>query len=160
MKSMAEYIDLLERGDPRYYLQMYPLFEHAPPLRNHVRELAFVPRESEVARYFWMGGAHATSPLHYDAHDNALVQVSGSKRFRLFAPDQSGLLYPHRGLGQEHLSRVDLTHLDLDHYPLVAEARGVECVLTAAETLFLPAKWWHEVRGYTTSISLNFWHVA
>lgn len=153
-----DYLDLVEDGHPPMYLQQYPIFDYFPQLRHHVRLPPGCDRSSRVSIYFWLGPAGSSSPLHYDDRDNAIAQLRGSKRFRLFAPDQGPFLYPHEGRPENrHLSRLDLEKWDLERYPGFAQAQGQHCVLGPGEVLYLPAGWWHQVRSYDLGMSLNFW---
>ena len=118
----------------------------------------------------FVGGASAIgarSILHFDMYDNLFVQISGSKRFKIYDPQQTRNLYPypvHHPMDTR--SRVDLEHPDYDAFPRLAQAQGVELVLHPGQTLFLPAYWWHEVITEPTTsdteltISVNFWFEA
>ena len=108
----------------------------------------------------------ARSILHFDQYDNLFVQLSGTKRFRIFDPQQTAALYPypvHHPLDTR--AQVDLEQPDLEVFPDLARARGTEIVLGPGQTLFLPATWWHEVvtepvpDGQVT-VSVNFWFAS
>ena len=109
----------------------------------------------------------ARSILHFDQYDNLFVQISGSKRFKIYDPHQTCNLYPypvHHPMDTR--SRVDLEQPDYDAFPRLKRAKGVELVLHPGQTLFLPAYWWHEVITEPTisetelTISVNFWFEA
>jgi hypoxia-inducible factor 1-alpha inhibitor (HIF hydroxylase) len=118
----------------------------------------------------FVGGSSARgarSILHFDQYDNLFVQISGSKRFKIYDPQQTRNLYPypvHHPMDTR--SRVDLERPDYDAFPWLARAEGFELVLHPGQTLFLPAYWWHEVITEPTisedelTISVNFWFEA
>ena len=47
--------------------------------------------------------------------------------------------------------------VDMDRFPLLAEATFTEAVLGPGDALFIPAGWWHYVRSLSTSFSVNYW---
>lgn len=118
----------------------------------------------------------ARSILHFDQYDNVFVQIAGTKRFRIFDPEQTPYLYAypvHHPLDTR--SQVDLEDPQVaETFPRLREARGTEIILHPGQTLFLPAYWWHEVTtlpaakvangvGHTAAqepplnVSVNFW---
>ena len=109
----------------------------------------------------------ARSILHFDQYDNLFVQISGSKRFKIYDPQQTCNLYPypvHHPMDTR--SRVDLEEPNYVAFPRLKHAKGVELVLHPGQTLILPAYWWHEVITEPTTseteltISVNFWFEA
>ena len=118
----------------------------------------------------FVGGASAEgarSILHFDQYDNLFIQISGSKRFRFYEPQQTQSVYPypiHHPLDTR--AQVDLEQPDYAAFPKLRGARSVEIVLHPGQMLFLPCYWWHEVltepatqRG-ELCVSVNFWFAA
>lgn len=107
----------------------------------------------------FIGGASAVgarSILHFDQYDNLFVQIAGTKRFRIFEPQQTRSLYAypiHHPLDTR--AQVDLEHPDYVAFPRLAEAHCVELLLRPGQTLFLPAYWWHEARRTRTQTSTH-----
>ena len=117
--------------------------------------------------------AGARSTLHFDHNDNLFLQISGRKRFKLFAPTEGGNLYAYpvfHSLDRRAQVKLPLRH-DAEHlkaYPRLKDAEGVEVVVGPGEMLFLPAYYWHEVlteppseeedeSGDGLTVSINFW---
>jgi hypothetical protein len=83
------------------------------------------------------------------------MQLYGDKRYIVFSPEQSALMYPHDGL-EKNKSRVkDVLEPDLTAFPLFNEARGVGFELHPGETLFVPAGWWHTARILSPSVTVS-----
>jgi len=136
---------------------------------------------------FWMGPGNTISPLHYDPLDNLLVQVVGWKRVLLFPPNghdnrfHGGDVKRHRNGGNEgdsekspfegalwqyagvdgnqyNTSAVDIEQPDYEKYPDFALApTPYECLLGPGDAVFIPKKWWHHVRCFEFSVSVNAW---
>ena len=66
-------------------------------------------------------------------------------------------LHHHRH--HHHHYRHHHHHLDLEKFPLVAEANqhAHETVLEPGEALYLPKKYWHHCRTLTLNMCVNFW---
>jgi histone arginine demethylase JMJD6 len=95
--------------------------------------------------------------LHYDMfHTHGfLMQLHGEKRFIMYSPADSELLYPNpERPGQSLIANPDA--VDLDLFPRFVEANPIECVLKPGETLFIPAGWWHTTELLTACTTLNF----
>jgi len=115
----------------------------------------------------WLGPGGHTEPLHFDRHDGTMLQIWGRKRVVLFAPGQTGNLYPFgffSGGLPPWFSRPYIQNPDYQQYPRLAEAMANrwEAVLEPGDILFIPAGWWHEVSavGGESVCSLNrFWPV-
>jgi hypothetical protein len=169
--TFAEYARVCRAGNSkRHYLAQYPIFKHAPALRADVGELEpyfdfpfFFPRPLRSALtaqpLLWVGPGGTVSTLHFDMYQNLFVQLAGRKRFLLVAPEQSArLYYPDRRFGMlANFSPLDVEKPDLERHPLAREVEALECVVEPGEMLFIPIGWWHHVRSFEPSISMNFW---
>lgn len=126
-------------------------------------------REDDPARWranLWVGSPHTTATPHYDSYHNLVVQVFGSKRWRIAPP--AGLLehsiYPlgHPSARQLQNTTTDIlarsaagahgspcsrdSDGDVIHgEQCVALPTGYEVVLKQGDVLALPAYWLHEV---------------
>jgi hypothetical protein len=180
---------------PTGYLAQHDLFTQIPSLRADITIPDFCyssppsplsaeegeEEEDEAADEptinIWLGPASTTSPLHTDPHHNILAQVFGHKYIRLYAPSQTGKLYPRSREGDVDLSntsRVDVgfgmeeegegmedrrkmrEELE-EEFPLFKDAEYVEGILGPGECLYIPRGWWHYVRSLSPSCSVSFW---
>ena len=68
----------------------------------------------------WVGSEGACTPCHYDSYGyNLVAQLSGQKRWTLFHPEDSKMLYPTRVPFEELsiFSEIDVRTPDLAEYP-------------------------------------------
>eukprot|EP00051_Salpingoeca_urceolata_P011868 m.147537 g.147537 ORF g.147537 m.147537 type:complete len:330 (-) comp17289_c0_seq3:340-1329(-) len=96
----------------------------------------------------WLGGAGATTQLHYDLSHNCFVQVYGRKRFSLFDPDKAHLaqlfpeLHPRARKSQAPYSALQL-------------GEPMEIVLEPGDVLYVPPFFLHHVKALDCSASFN-----
>jgi lysine-specific demethylase 8 len=126
----------------------------------------------------WFGPRGTITPLHTDAMHNLLGQVVGKKYIRLYPPSATEAVCPMgltpEGISMENNSRVDVGieegwdvkgdengweggELTEEEKKRFKEAKYIDCVLEAGETLYIPIGWWHYVRSLSVSFSVSFW---
>lgn len=102
----------------------------------------------------YIGGKGGRFPvLHFDTWYiyTLLSQIYGVKQYTLFAPDQTAFLY-----AQGNRSAIqNLDHVDLQKFPLYAQATPLRLELHAGEILFVPPGWWHTTKILTPSITVS-----
>ena len=130
----------------------------------------------------WLGG-NTTGKLHFDAFENLMGVVSGSKEFVIFHPHQNENLYEGH-IREAEFSYSFETHsfsrdtlpdstalvmspvhinnrTELSRYPNFEHANNsrLTCHVEAGDILFLPSHWWHEVRsvGDPVTLAVNLW---
>ena len=153
------------------FLAQYQLLEQIPEL---ARDIGHVPYAEElgagmrIRRNLWLGGAGATTALHFDPKDNLLCQIVGFKYVRLYAAAVTHLIPQEtrmrrrmetemlRSAGNFSLADVESPRLESE-YPAFAAAPYTETILGPGDMLFIPWGCWHYCRSLTTSISLNVW---
>ena len=153
-------------GPAQIYAAMLPIDELSPTLREDIE----VPRQrpsTDPSVNLWLG-LDASTPLHWDASDNLLVQVCGRKRVRLYAPGESRRLHPFRNSvdGPRNASQiVDIAAAEAapERWPGFADAVWEEASLGTGDMLFIPAGWWHATTSERPdshepyNLSINFW---
>lgn len=169
--TLGEFIDLvLASSDekPAPYLRNVHIEKFLPELSADLRPVPdyFQPNwlEGPMAKpldtrlhggrfELYIGGTGGRFPvLHYDTWHiyTLLSQIYGVKRYTLFAPEQAPFLYA-RG----NQSQVDVEKVDLEKFPLFAQATAISCDLRPGEILLVPAGWWHTTRILTPSITVS-----
>ncbi len=106
----------------------------------------------------WLSAAQTAVPLHRDVAQNIFVQLEGRKRFLLYPPGASHWLYSHRFRSAlPNYSQFDPERPDYEQFPLSRGVEPLEVVLGPGEAMYLPSRWWHQVRSLDLSLSINFW---
>ncbi len=155
--ALGALMDRLEADEASAYM-MARLDQLPVGLRAEVGDFPYCRRAPWKLCKVWFSARGTRSSLHWDINDNLHAQIVGSKRFTLFAPEDSPNLYPGRLFaGVPNASRVDLDAVDLQRFPRVARARPHVCELAPGETLFLPRGWWHHVATLEASLTVNVW---
>ena len=154
----GDYIDIIEHGErPDCYL-IEPGANWIPELSDDVR----VPRYCRDAAWrntrFWLSAAHTSAPLHRDLAENLFFQFVGRKRFFLYPPSSTPWLYsnPFRS-ALPNYSSFDPENPDYGRFPLARDVAPIEVIVEPGDALYLPSRWWHQVRSLDVSASFNFW---
>ncbi|HJQ83701.1 MAG TPA: cupin-like domain-containing protein, partial [Candidatus Binatia bacterium] len=154
----GDYVDVLERGErPDAYL-IEPGSNWIPELRDDVRVPEYCRDAPWQNTRFWLSAADTAAPLHRDLAENLFFQLVGRKRFFLYPPSSSPWLYsnPFRS-ALPNYSRFDPEQPDWQRFPLARAVAPIELVLEPGDALYLPSRWWHQVRSLDVSASFNFW---
>jgi hypothetical protein len=141
-KAFDKHPELFDDIKPFYFVN-----DWVPALSPTLREVF----ECAARRSYWevfIGPDGSLSRLHQDfQHTHAcLAQISGRKRAILFSPEDSAFLYG---------GKVDPEHPDFARFELLRRATAYEGVLEPGDVLFIPADWWHWVRGLEKSITVD-----
>ncbi|KAK1759278.1 hypothetical protein QBC47DRAFT_101516 [Echria macrotheca] len=123
----------------------------------------------------WFGPAGTITPLHTDVWHNILVMVVGRKYVRLYAPGETERLKPmgrtEGGVEMGNTSSVDVGRVEgwdckeeeegegeeKGEEDDIKQAEFVDCILEDGDGLYIPAGWWHYVRGLSVSFGVSFW---
>lgn len=149
----------------RVYCAQRSLF-HRLPMLNH-----FVPQQPPISmptierkttahinaeqfdRRVWLGPAGTVSPMHFDPHRNAFLQLVGSKRFYILPPDCSDVVSPY----DDNAALRNTTTLSHDEIARLAAEHGLIVDVHAGDVLYLPQRWWHQVEALKGSFSVSYW---
>jgi len=154
-----------------FYLGKVPLRKELPELAEEIQRASTCPQRvygacfgslvpDGVFTYFGCG--RNTTAVHFDAHENLLLCICGTKRLWLYPPSDARHLYPCNDFSRS----AALPFARLEEYPpelrgkfaAVAGARPVEVCLRAGDILYLPSCWWHCVEGSDDrNMILNWW---
>eukprot|EP01114_Cavostelium_apophysatum_P022287 TRINITY_DN8011_c0_g1_i1.p1 TRINITY_DN8011_c0_g1~~TRINITY_DN8011_c0_g1_i1.p1 ORF type:complete len:442 (+),score=113.57 TRINITY_DN8011_c0_g1_i1:191-1516(+) len=120
------------------------------------RFLELDPDSPQQNMNFWLGGKGTIADTHYDAYENFNVQIYGRKRWIIFPPDAP--LYPFPFMHPSHAqSQVVIDEPDLEAFPQLKQAKGLEVIMNPGDVLYLPPLWYHHVEALDDSISVNCW---
>lgn len=84
-------------------------------------------------------GSTAGFDIHWDDHDTVVVQVSGEKKWEIYAPTRS---HPIKD--------------DIEQPPLPTSKPQTTIVMKAGDVLYLPRGWWHRVISQGESIHATY----
>ncbi|XP_028670284.2 lysine-specific demethylase 8 [Erpetoichthys calabaricus] len=164
LMTVNDFIDKHIINQEKYgigYLAQHQLFDQVPELKQDIRIPDYCclgkGDEEEITINAWIGPAGTISPIHQDPQQNFLAQVVGRKYIRLYSPDETERLYPHKTQLLSNTSQVQVENPDLDQFPDFANATFQECILYPGEVLFIPRSYWHYVRSLDISFSVSFW---
>lgn len=150
------------KGDQEIeYLAQHELFAQIPALQADICVPDYctvsATNEADVDIKAWLGPRHTISPMHNDPKHNLLCQVFGCKRIILASSADTEYLYPHESEFLNNTSQIDAAKPDFDRFPLLKNVRFYKLLLQPGDCLYLPPKWWHDVRSETDSFSVSFW---
>jgi hypothetical protein len=141
----------------RAYLAQWYILKEFPELRKDFAIDTLWPGLRFTWEYTFIGPEHTVTGLHYDFPNNWFCQVTGTKEFVVFPPDQSehmckSLKYDWGAT----LSDINITKLDEqpERAAAFAKASGYYARVEAGDALFVPRQNWHAVVSLEPCISL------
>ncbi len=153
--AFGEYLERVLTKDDDLRMFLYNMPSKIPELKADVILPTIADGFSSRFMFMFFGCKGSVTPLHYDIDMSHVFHTAiyGTKRFVLFAPDNSRWLYQHPFTVRSY---VDVDHPDFDRYPALEHAKGYEVILRPGETLFIPCGYWHHVfyeeGGYAISL--------
>ncbi|MEH2198512.1 cupin-like domain-containing protein [Nostoc sp.] len=160
--TIADYMDYLETGNSEQslYLFDFHMFEHPELYEDYevpvyCHNLLEVFPEELVNKYGFqqyiyliIGRKESSIGLHIDSlcTQGWLAGIYGRKRLILIPPDQQEFVYN---------GEVDAFNPDLEKFPLYANVKPVEFILTPGELLYIPSMWWHQAENLENTIALG-----
>lgn len=155
---MSEALDLLEGGGDDGAYVIVPLERYLDGLLGDVEVPAYCRGRPGFRAKLWVSAADIGVPLHRDFYENLLCQVVGIKQVVLYPPEDWHHLYAfQRRSPSPGWSPVDGEAPDVQRFPRSADARRIVITLRAGEVLFLPSRWFHQIRSLEHSVTVNFW---
>lgn len=154
----GDYIDCLERGQrPDAYLIAHG-GAWLPELQDDICQPPYCGNATWKTTRFWLSSAQTAAPLHRDVAENIFCQLIGRKRFYLYPPGFTPWLYSNPLLsGLPNYSGFDPENPDYERFPLARAVRPIEVHLGPGDAIYLPSRWWHQVRSLELSASFNIW---
>jgi hypothetical protein len=172
LTTLGEYVDRFLAGDPRPlpYLAHVSVHRNLPELKQYLLpppefgpnwvDAPGLDRWSGPEIYVGRKGCYFAG-LHVDhcGVHVGFVQLTGRKRFTVFAPEDGRYLYPWRGVQYPYQRRNSAVRLfQPDCYLKWPEARKATprtIDVGPGEGLVLPANWWHVTEVLEAGVTWN-----
>ncbi|XP_065837981.1 uncharacterized protein [Oscarella lobularis] len=154
MMSLDRFIDSYRRLDI-YMVASVPEF-----LRNDVvlpRSLACGGfSRNLVDTVIWFSSGGTKSVLHHDDVDNINCLLAGTKELYFIEyPKFRDKVPLDRSFGG--YSSLDVDHVDFVKFPGMMDVEYEYVKMEAGDCLYIPFKWYHQVRSYDRNIAVNVW---
>lgn len=170
--KLADFIDMMEKATidnpapypcklqidreyPELLPDITPRFEYANPDFSHNFLLKPFLKGADTYEIF-LGSPGGQFPyVHYDymGLHAFITQLYGIKEFTVLPPEQTPFVYPKKD--NTWVSDVpDIKNIDLEKFPLCANATPITFSVGPGETLFIPNGWWHTAHSLTATISV------
>ena len=156
--SAPDYLDSIKSGTAASKGLYWAMFQGTDKFQHDLKRLLSMATAQktiglnwsaeEAKLSFWLCPPTHTEHLHYDGYSNLHFQLRGSKTWTLFPPNTNLLpvsicqsVFSPLG-GQQNFSTLtmDMAKSRSIEPPIVIEVHAGECI-------YVPAGWWHEVRG-------------
>ena len=161
---VSDYVESIRQGQSDGLYLDHLSVDCLPGMRESLLIPPYCPTDRDCQVLVWVGPCGTCLNFHKDNHmpqdgnHNLLAQVVGRKRVVLVGPADDAFMYPHpQKPGQALHSQILLDSLDLEKFPLFAQATLLEAELGPGDVLFIPAHHWHYVRSLEVSMSVTFW---
>ena len=159
--DMASFIKQMKE-DKSSYLRFCRIIEDKPELKADL-DLDFIHRfqfnDSFEEYYFFMGEAGTKTGLHTEVTESLAIQISGEKKWILFAPEERIFFNPLAKRFNHFLTHADPENIDDKNFPLLRYAKRYEVTMKPGDVLWFPSFYWHYVRNITHSIGIAYKHL-
>lgn len=159
-------------GLPGLYIAQAQMVDLPQQLRDDLPTPKLVLKAGKGDVYdanIWIGTPPTFTPLHKDPNPNLFVQLSSSKKVRIFEPRKGQAIFAavRRKIGasptaafrgeemMQGRERVELKEAVWDP----ANLDGHEVTVRPGDALFIPKGWWHSIKseGNGLNASANWW---
>jgi hypothetical protein len=118
----------------------------AGPFPDHVIRLGLEVKQMNL----WMNIKRAETNFHYDAYNNFLYVIDGSKEVILYPPNNATALM----VAPAYLTSCNHSTA----FPVDDHGRSsIKCKLQARDMLYIPEGWWHGVISEPCTMAINLW---
>jgi len=159
--TMAEYIDILEKGPTNLRIFLYNLLKYIPSMTSDIKwpDLGLLYLKSLPLVFF--GGQNAKVFMHYDIDFPNLfhIQFQGKKQCMLVDPKETKYMYrlPYSWICHED---IDFENPDFEKFPALRNVKPYITHLQHGEMLYMPEGWWHYMKYETAGFSLSMRSLA
>lgn len=161
--TFGEYVDMISKGPAEWRIFLFNIFNHAPQLINDFTWPDYLMKGfvKRVPMLF-TGGQGSITHMHFDIDLSHILhtQFIGRKRVLLFPYTQQHKLYrkPFEVLSMADFSNyydASRSKIDLEQFPALAYAQGLEVILEHGDTLFMPGGYWHHMEYLDSGFAMS-----
>jgi len=153
--SFAEFVKTYEKSDI-YLVNGVPPFLQKDVLLPPPLLCKDIAKDMLVDTVMWFSSGGTKSVLHNDDVDNINCLFHGTKELLFIEykkyKDQVPIDFPSGGY-----SGVDVDSVDFVKYPSLKDVEYYNVTMEAGDCLFIPYKWFHQVRSFDRNIAVNVW---
>lgn len=157
----------------RFYIAQAPISKLPLELQDDLPIPELVTKAGRGDVYdssIWLGVSPTYTPLHRDPNPNFYFQLAGQKTVRLVAPPTGDVIFRNLqvALGESRSATFRGAEMMKGQERSLLEAKiwsntenqdygftGLEAVLGAGDSLFIPQGWWHSVKSTTEGITAS-----
>ncbi|KAL9047139.1 MAG: hypothetical protein Q9214_000207 [Letrouitia sp. 1 TL-2023] len=157
----------------RFYIAQAPISKLPLELQDDLPLPELVTKAGKGDVYdssIWLGVSPTYTPLHQDPNPNIYFQLAGQKTVRLVAPPTGDAIFRNLqvALGESRSAHFRGVEMMEGQERSLLEAEiwsntenrdsgfpGLEAVLGAGDSLFIPQGWWHSVKSTTEGITAS-----
>jgi hypothetical protein len=161
--TFGEYVDMISRGPAAWRIFLFNIFTHVPQLTkdftwpdNYMK--GFVKRLPML----FVGGAGSITHMHFDIDLSHILhtQFAGRKRVLMFPHKEQYKLYrkPFEVLSVADFSNYydpEKSKIDLNRFPAIELAQGLDTTLEHGDTLFMPGGYWHHMEYLDSGFAMS-----
>ncbi|XP_001630801.3 uncharacterized protein LOC5510344 [Nematostella vectensis] len=114
-----------------------------------------VTKKMLVDTVMWFSSGGTKSVLHNDDVDNINCLFSGTKELLFIDYKYKNKVKIDHPVGG--YSGVDVDRVDFTKYPGLKEVQYFNVTMEPGDCLFIPYKWYHQVRSHDRNIAVNVW---
>jgi len=159
--TMAEYIDILEKGPTHLRIFLYNLMKDVPSMKDDMKWPQLGLRLLKSLPLVFFGGQNAKVFMHYDIDFPNIFHFhfEGKKQCFLVDPKETKYMYrlPYSWICNED---IDFDNPDFEKFPALKKVKPYITTLQHGEMLYMPEGWWHYMKYLTPGFSLSLRSLA
>ncbi|MBS1745816.1 MAG: cupin-like domain-containing protein [Bacteroidetes bacterium] len=162
-KTFAEYVDMIRSGPAAWRIFLFNIFSHAPQLtKDFTWPDEYMKGFVKRVPMLFTGGQGSITHMHFDIDLSHIIhtQFAGRKRVLLFPFSEQHKLYrkPYEVLSLADFSNYyddEKTKVDLQKFPALEIANGLDVTLEHGDTLFMPGGYWHHMEYLDSGFAMS-----
>lgn len=159
--TMAEYIDILEKGPTHLRIFLYNLMKDVPSMKADMKWPKLGIHLLKSLPLVFFGGQNAKVFMHYDIDFPNIFHFhfAGKKQCVLVDPKETKYMYrlPFSWICNED---IDFDNPDFEKFPALKKVKPYITNLQHGEMLYMPEGWWHYMKYLTPGFSLSLRSLA